>query len=153
MVEEVTTEYVALIDVDDIWYPNKLEEQIPFLGLYDIIGSKCQYFGDSNIIPDIPDGDISSYDFFLQNPIINSSAVLRKTLLIYNISEITGLEDYELWLRLRYIIQAKFYNVPHVLVGHRIHNNSAFNNINNNYLPEFLMRKKVEYSYEIATIS
>jgi hypothetical protein len=144
MAEEVKTAHVAILDVDDIWLPNKLEEQIPFMKIYDIIGTQCQYFGDLSSIPNIPIGDVSLFDFFSTNPIINSSVILKTELLKYNESEITGLEDYELWLRLKYKTQAKFYNVPKVLIGHRIHSQSTFNNTNGNYLEEFLERKKKE---------
>ena len=47
--------YVALLDVDDIWIPNKLEIQSVYLNKYDVIGTKCVYFGNLNgNIPDIP---------------------------------------------------------------------------------------------------
>jgi hypothetical protein len=144
MVEEVRTAYVAILDVDDIWLPNKLEEQMPFIGSYDVVGAGCQYFGSTDTIPNIPIGDITHFDFFSTNPIINSSVILKTSLLNYNNSETTGLEDYDLWLNLRYKAAAKFYNVPKILVGHRIHSQSAFNNTNSNYLDEFLQRKKKE---------
>jgi glycosyltransferase involved in cell wall biosynthesis len=117
-------EYVAILDVDDIWYNNKLEIQSSFLNKYDVIGSQCVYFGDlENINPTIPLGDISQFDFTKVNPIINSSTVIRKELC--NWVE-NGIEDYELWLRLR--SQGKtFFNCKDVLVKHRIHKTSAFN--------------------------
>jgi len=125
--------YIALLDVDDIWHPKKLEIQIPYLEKYDVIGTKCVYFGDVNvsgIVPRIPDGDFSDFDFFEYNPIINSSAIIKKKYCYWN-PKWFGIEDYDLWLSLR-IKKCKFYNCPVIAVKHRIHPESAFNAKGNN---------------------
>lgn len=123
--------YVALLDVDDIWHVEKLFIQSQFLHHYDIIGSNCVWFGDrQGIIPPIPIGDISNYDFSLVNPIINSSSIIRKELSSWN-SNWDGIEDYDLWIRLRKQ-NKKFFNCKNVLVKHRIHSSSAFNAKGNN---------------------
>jgi len=123
-------DYVAILDVDDIWTNNKLEVQIPFLleGInnYDVVGSQCVYFGDLNgIVPPIPLQDLSFFNFALVNPVINSSAIIRTKFCWWN-AKYDGVEDYELWLRLR-VQKCRFYNCPDVLVKHCIHNTSAFN--------------------------
>jgi teichuronic acid biosynthesis glycosyltransferase TuaG len=119
-------DYIALLDVDDIWYENKLESQLEYLETYDVIGSKCIYIGKSEgTIPIIPTGDISYFDFSLYNPIINSSAIIKKNLCFWK-SEYDGVEDYELWLSLKNK-NVKFFNVDKILVKHRIHSSSAFN--------------------------
>lgn len=128
MVSLCKYDYIALLDVDDIWMNNKLIIQTQVLDNFDIIGSKCVYFGDmSGIIPDIPTGDISNFDFKRVNPIINSSCIVRKELCYWNEN---GIEDYDLWLRLRKDGR-KFYNFKEILVKHRIHNDSAFNSKGN----------------------
>ena len=121
--------YVALLDVDDIWENEKLEVQMIYISdfQYDVVGTKCVYFGDlQGIIPAIPAGDISNHDFKQVNPIINSSVVLRKELCHWIEN---GIEDYELWLRLRYKATKNitFFNCNDVMVKHRIHRESAFN--------------------------
>jgi len=64
------------------------------------------------------------------NPIIISSAIIRKELCYWNpIWE--GVEDYDLWLRLKGKSKT-FYNLKELLVKHRIHNESAFNSKGNN---------------------
>jgi glycosyltransferase involved in cell wall biosynthesis len=120
--------YVAILDVDDIWHPQKLELQSRVLNYFDVIGSKCVWFGDRpGIVPQIPTGDISNIDFSIFNPIINSSTIIRKELCYWNEN---GIEDYDLWLRLRKN-NKKFYNFKEILVKHRIHNQSAFNSKGN----------------------
>lgn len=132
-------DYIALLDVDDIWHHQKLEIQSKFLNIYDVIGSNCILFGDSSrIIPPIPQFDISNYNFANVNPIINSSVIVRKDLCWWD--PLTCLEDYDLWIRLRKL-NKKFYNCPEILVKHRIHNQSAFNSKGNNDYVIDLLRK------------
>jgi teichuronic acid biosynthesis glycosyltransferase TuaG len=123
------SKWISLLDVDDIWIPNKLNEQIPFMKNYDIIGTKCIYFGDRDNIPYIPIGDLKDFNFLTSNPIINSSSLIRKELCFWK-NDFFGIEDYELWLRLK-SEKRKFFNVDKILVLHRIHNSSSFNSKGN----------------------
>jgi len=133
-------QYVAILDVDDIWHPQKLEIQSRLLNTYDVIGSNCIWIGDKpGIIPKIPIEDISNYDFSQVNPIINSSAVIRKELCHWD-ANWDGIEDYDLWLRIRKL-NKHFYNFKEILVQHRIHNSSAFNSKGNNNKVPNLLRK------------
>lgn len=149
------SQWVALLDADDIWLPNKLAIQMPYTwptvfitgqgqrikrAAYDIIGTHCDYFGTRRGSPAIPTGDISSADFFKVNPIINSSALVRKELAYWK-SQHDGVEDYDLWLTL-WKAGKRFYNCPEKAVMHRIHEASAFNsNGKNNGLVEGLLRQ------------
>ena len=118
-------EHVAILDVDDIWHDNQLETQCEYVQHgFDVVGSQCVYFGDlEGIKPSIPLGDISEFDFSKVNPLINSSAIIKKGLCHWNEN---GIEDYDLWLRLRKN-GARFFNCDSVLIRHRIHQSSAFN--------------------------
>ena len=131
MITECKYNYVALLDVDDIWHPEKLAAQIPFLMLnYDVVGTRCIYFGDiNNVVPKIPTGDISQFDFLSVNPIINSSVIIKKKFAHWDTT--LFVEDYDLWLSLR-VQGRRFYNCEEVLVKHRIHQTSAFNAQGNN---------------------
>ena len=78
MIKYCSYDHVALLDVDDIWHPHKLDFQAPLMLEYDVIGTRCIYFGDRDgIIPSIPVGNITQKDFLIANPIINSSAIIR----------------------------------------------------------------------------
>ena len=124
MIQYCKYDRVALLDVDDIWHAKKLEVQSHMLNSYDVIGSNCVWFGDRpGIIPFIPTEDISNFDFSTVNPIINSSCIIRKELCHWNEN---GIEDYDLWLRLRKMGK-RFFNCKEILVKHRIHTASAFN--------------------------
>lgn len=122
--------YIALLDVDDIWLPNKLQSQIQFIQKdFDVVGTMCKYFGDKDCYPSIPVGNISDFNFLTVNPIINSSAIIKKELCYWKDID---LEDYDLWLRL-WKQNKTFYNVEECHVLHRCHSNSAFN-ANGNHL-------------------
>jgi glycosyltransferase involved in cell wall biosynthesis len=139
MIKLCNYDYVALLDVDDIWHNKKLEIQSVLLSEYDVIGSKCIWFGDRpGIIPSIPQGDFSDFNFASVNPIINSSAIIRKELCYWNY-KFDGVEDYDLWIRLRKL-NKRFYNCPEILVKHRIHNSSAFNSKGNHDLVTPLLK-------------
>ena len=139
MIPHCSTEYVALLDVDDIWENTKLETQMQFVTNYDVVGCKCIYFGAKNIVPNLPIGNITYFNFFKKNPIINSSCIIRKELCKWNPEEY--MEDYDLWLRLRKLGKS-FYNCPQVLVKHRIHENSHFNSTGNHKLLKEQMLKR-----------
>jgi teichuronic acid biosynthesis glycosyltransferase TuaG len=128
MVKHCSHDYIALLDVDDIWHDQKLEIQSTLLNQYDVIGTNCVWFGDrNNVVPNIPVGDISTFDFSTVNPMINSSSVIRRELCHWNEN---GIEDYDMWLRLRGQ-NKRFFNCKQVLVKHRIHAASAFNSKGN----------------------
>lgn len=133
MVMDAKNQYIAILDVDDIWIDYKLEKQLKYLDTYDVVGTGCRYFGDCDHFPNLPYGDLRHFNFFHFNPIINSSAVIRKECAFWNENEI--LDDYDLWLRL-FKEKKKFFNVDDFLILHRIHKNSNFNGNNHLHVEE-----------------
>jgi glycosyltransferase involved in cell wall biosynthesis len=129
LVPKCTGEWIAVLDCDDTWERNKLIYQKVAIDRskrkIDVCGTFCRYFGEfiSNG-PSLPAGYLSSKDVWASNPIINSSALIRRELAVWQ--ERFGLEDYDLWLRL-VDSGAVLFNVPEYLVNHRIHTGSAFN--------------------------
>lgn len=120
-------DYVALIDVDDIWLPNKLEKQVEIINmnLFDVIGTNGIYFGDKSDKIPIPSGVLETFDFKSCNPILNSSVILKKDFCFWK-NDLFGIEDYELWLRLKKDSK-RFYNCSEILIKHRIYPDSFFN--------------------------
>lgn len=128
MLKLASYNWIALLDVDDKWHQKKLEIQIKYINNYDVIGTNCQYFGESNIKPKLPMKDINNFNFLKVNPIINSSVLIKKELCYWN-QYYDSVEDYDLWLRLKRE-NKKFYNVKEILTYHRIHKNSFYNTDN-----------------------
>ena len=127
LMKYVTTEWVALLDADDIWLPDKLKQQFDTIntGTYEVIGTYCEYFGNRKGGPKLPSGPLKrgcTLDF---NPLINSSVVLKSKYAKWDENRNIHI-DYDLWLNLD-LQRVKMYNIPKVMVMHRIHNSSFFN--------------------------
>ena len=45
MIKLCKNDWISLLDVDDIWLPKKIELQLPYMADYDVIGTRCKYFG------------------------------------------------------------------------------------------------------------
>lgn len=142
-------EYIALLDADDIWLPQKLEKQIevfeksPDIGL---VHSGSIVFDDKNINPErirfkderYCSGDVFPY-LFICNFIGNSTVVLRKTCfdavgLFDESPGFFGTEDYDMWLRISYRYAVEF--IPTPLIKYREHANQISRNFEKAYLNE-----------------
>jgi hypothetical protein len=79
--------YIGILDVNDIWEPNKLELQAAKLKEFpriDVIGTKSRYdSGPEPEIPEIPINGLYNYNLFKVNPFINSSVVFKRDVLRY----------------------------------------------------------------------
>ena len=150
-------DWIALLDVDDLWHPTKLMIQMYYaINGYipnntnmsvnntnntnnkiflDVIGSQCIYFGDKSGSPNIPTGYISNFNIKLFNPIVNSSVIFKKK---YAFWIENGIEDYELWIRL-WKQKCHIFNCNRILVAHRIHAASAFNSKGHSTLKKDLL--------------
>ncbi len=107
--------YVAILDDDDLWLPEKLERQVKFIESHpncSLLGcnalrwtGKGQWDDSPLYFENYKEKKINYETMFLQNYIINSSAILRRTALekagLYNETLDPPIsEDYELWLRM-----------------------------------------------------
>jgi hypothetical protein len=119
--------WIALIDADDRWATNKLKSQLDYIVNEGrnaaVVGTWCRYFGDHVGSPMLPTGLIHAIFFERVNPIINSSALIRREWAWWR--EVP-LEDYELWMRVA-LHGGQLHNIPAILVDHRVHSRSTFN--------------------------
>ncbi len=134
MIDDIKYEYVALLDVDDVWTNEKLYKQIPYLEKFDVVGSLINYFGNMSGSPNLPVEDITNFNFLENNPLINSTVIIKKEDAYWNPE--CFVDDYDMWLRLKIVKNRTFYNVPEKLCYHRIHPNSFFNNTNHLYVED-----------------
>lgn len=140
LAQEVDTEFVALIDVDDKWDRMKLETQIPFLKEYDVVGTAGQYFGKKKTRINIETGKITYERIFFHNCFINSSIIMRREDVDF---DDVFLDDYNMWFKL-IIKKRKFFNVSDILIYHRLHDDSFFNGTNNGNVND-LKKKWLSY--------
>ena len=140
--------YIGLLDVNDIWEPNKLELQASKLKEFpriDVIGTKSRYDTSASAdlepeIPEIPINGLYNYNLFKVNPFINSSVVFKRDVLRYiqlqhhdsrphphphphpqhdiDPDKITQFCMNQLWLQLS-IYEAVLYNINQVTLIHK----------------------------------
>jgi glycosyltransferase involved in cell wall biosynthesis len=147
---ESTSELVAIQDADDIWLPEKLAKQIPYLSKFDVVGTYIDYIDeDGKFLKPGPlkcstDSQIKAAMLKGDNQIANSSSVFVakhvRQICGWDDDRFTGVHDFDLWIRLARSGKI-FYNVPEVLVQHRLHNNSSFNSAGNNDFLSALLKK------------
>ncbi|HEY0161239.1 MAG TPA: glycosyltransferase family A protein [Edaphobacter sp.] len=130
-VQQATGEWIALLDADDLWEPNKLERQLAVLAA-NPTADVC-YTGRIEMLDDgktlTPGKVISVADprdirkaLFRNTNFLPSAVIVRRSLYLS-----TGgcdpkvvIEDWDLWLRLLHA-GAKFVCCPEPLVHYRIH--------------------------------
>jgi len=130
----VNTEFICLIDGDDIWKPDKLKNQIEVSNKFDIVGTLASYIDENNSsffnLNLLSDSDSIKRELFKgNNQIVNSSCFL-KTSCAKEVggwdTEVEGLEDFDFWVKLAKKNKI-FFNIQEYLVYHRVHQNSNFN--------------------------
>jgi len=122
-------DYIAFLDADDLWYPNKLEMATKCLiSGADLVYHDMDHSYNNNIIRKKSatlKSTICVNILINGNPIINSSVVVNK-----NIIKLIGLqnesksyisvEDYDYWLRISRITNS-FHKIHRVLGQYKVH--------------------------------
>ena len=132
--------YIAFCDDDDIWLPQKLEKQIKCLDNSDtgMVFSMQKQFGITSIfsnyfgIGPLPFKKDTSTNALLQVNCIPTSTVIIKKDLLDQIGyfderrSFIAIEDNDLWIRASKVATIGY--IPEVLVLHRNHRNSIYEN-------------------------
>ncbi len=125
-------DYLAILDCDDIWYPEKLKKQINYFSNPEIAIciSNTLFFNSKKELPLYkkrpPEGHVTSQ--LIENYYISLESVLikmeyvKKLNLFFN-NEYSHIADFDLIVRLS--TQGKLVYCPEILSGWRIHNNNA----------------------------
>ena len=126
-IKESTGEYVAFLDADDIWLPNKLEEQTKLLKNHVqpvVVFSRRFYLPSNEKDPtQVYYGNI--YGHLLKTNFITNSSVLIDKRIIKDVGllnespKLFAIEDYEYLLRIAKKYQFFYVDAP--LVGYTIH--------------------------------
>jgi glycosyltransferase involved in cell wall biosynthesis len=157
-IQESSEEYIAFIDSDDLWHPEKLEKQFSFLKANNNIGM-CYTQGleideQENKIGTIPVNPLYKGDCFqrliLSNNIVASSVMVRRSVLdrvgMFDTS-LGACENWDLWLRISKEFLIDFLDVP--LTYYRIHQNNMSQNSDKMYRN----RKKVLEKHLLSSTS
>ncbi|MBX3721877.1 MAG: glycosyltransferase [Turneriella sp.] len=131
-------EYLAVLDSDDVAYPDRLEKEVQFLeqhSAFGLVGSSIEMIDAEGALTggvwDLPakDDEIATILFF-HNNFAHSTVMYRKSLLptpAYR-EGFAPAEDYDLWVRLCQSCSAHNFQKP--LVAYRVHGtNTSFSDI------------------------
>jgi len=140
--ELASGKYIAFLDSDDVWLPEKLALQVALLEQNEKVGLVFSpfamwYSGEAKPRRTVPETTFfpNPGRFFrilcFRNQIGNSTVLLRRSLLqeygkLDEDPAVRGCEDYELWIRLSYYTDFAF--TPQALIWYRIHQNSVSSN-------------------------
>ena len=128
-------EFIAFCDDDDLWIKNKLEDQFENITKYnaDMVYSICKLFGQINffsnffgIFPSPNRVKISQDSLLKYNTVPLCTVMVKKEVLdefngFNTQKKYSGIEDYELWLRLFKSKSIMF--IPRIHAYYRIHPN------------------------------
>jgi len=132
--------YLAFLDADDLWLPEKLEIQIEEIqeNNVDLVFADSYFFDNNDILDvsrkmNVPTAifyDKNSLKLFLERNKIPILTVLVKKEKVQNVNGFTevlaiqNIEDYHLWLKLL-MSDCVFYSSDFVLTKYRVHNSSV----------------------------
>ena len=124
LMNEINGEWVAILDKNDTWCPEKLAKQIEAKQTVAknaaVIGTFTQNFGEKDNIPQIKAEWVTHSEMSIANNIISNSAIFHRSYSYWRFVEGScGIEEYELWIRIL-LSGGKLYNVPEVLTNTRI---------------------------------
>ncbi|HFI0558798.1 TPA: glycosyltransferase family 2 protein [Streptococcus suis] len=131
--EKATGQYIAFLDSDDIWYPEKLRFQIEFMKKngYNFCCTSYEYIDESDnklncVVHSKPK---LNYKRLLYSSAIGNSTVMYNALELGKVSipDILNREDYALWLKILKMTPY-IYGVPDILMQYRVRKGSLSRN-------------------------
>jgi glycosyltransferase involved in cell wall biosynthesis len=127
-IQAASSEWIALLDADDMWLPEKLERQAACIRPETVlVYTGIRIFDDNGTRDELPAIDPVAARFMLRyrNPITPSSVLVRREAVLQDggfREDIRACEDWEMWVRLQRLGQ--FEAVPAPLTDYYVYPNS-----------------------------
>ncbi len=143
--KDASGEYLAFLDGDDLWLPEKLELQINYLKenpQFESVSSDYKHIGDENIIKFLESidnkikYDVATFEMLFMKFYIHPSTLMTTRKAFSEIGgfdedpELRGIEDYEITIRLA--ARKPIPNIPKILSHYRVIKGSVSKNANYN---------------------
>jgi glycosyltransferase involved in cell wall biosynthesis len=136
--QQAQGEFIALLDDDDLWPPDKLQWQVELLRERPEVGAVAgdRFWWEGTALPELLNdtGECKEMTFeslFGGNPIASPGQVLIRRKLIEAVgafnATFSGADDYDLWFRLTRI--TRFERYDRIALIYRVHNTNASNNL------------------------
>lgn len=125
--QEVQSKYIAMLDSDDVCFPNRFEKQIDFLETHlevGVLGAWAQHIGSSNrqFTPQAADGVLRARTLY-RCPFVHSSTMVRTAVVEqHNLryrEDYPAANDYNFWAKM--IPHTKVHNLQEYLIYYRTH--------------------------------
>jgi glycosyltransferase involved in cell wall biosynthesis len=155
-------QYVAFLDADDVWLPNKLSHQLAFLrgGNYDLVYANALYFGESlwaagtTFMDKLPsEGDVTRESILSQRCTVLCSTVVATRAAVLDAGafdeKLRMTEDFDLWLRMLGK-KARIAYQKEVLASYRIRSTSSSSDRLNLEQSALLLLEKVGKSDDLT---
>jgi teichuronic acid biosynthesis glycosyltransferase TuaG len=145
-----TGSYIAFIDADDLWHPQKLEKQLSAMQRYsfNFVSSRCSYITNyerdswCTLLDQYRVSRISHSAMMRKNRVVTSSAIVAVSILdglgFNENAELVAIEDYLLWLQVLENDMTSAAVIEEPLVLYRLRSDSLSNS-------KLKMAKKIYY--------
>lgn len=156
-IKESKGEYIALLDQDDIWYPEKLEKQVEVMNQNldaGIVYSDCYYVNKKgDILYRVFEKQRAYSGWIFKNLFIENFIPIPTVLIRKKILDEVGLfdkrysfaEEYELFLRIARIYPVEYIDEP--LAGYRIHDKNLSKNIEKGLREDIMVKEEMMRTY------
>ncbi len=137
-IQKASGKYIAFVDDDDLWLPQKLDIQVKILDTnpdFGLVHSCCQVINEEGILQniiigrpgsiDVKHGDVrmkmmGNWTIMMPTPLVRKDVIINTG--FFNEIIPPALEDVEYWTRCSFI--TKFYYIDEPLVQYRVHSNN-----------------------------
>jgi glycosyltransferase involved in cell wall biosynthesis len=124
-IKHAASEWIALLDADDLWSPEKLQRQVLCLGPDVVLAyTGIRIFDNTGVLDERPAADavVSTKVLRFRNPITPSSVLVKRDAVLQAggfREDIRACEDWEMWVRLQRMGQ--FAAIPEALTDYYVH--------------------------------